>query len=263
MGHPQIAAFRRLAEGSAEPTRAIAGQKTGFTRTIHGMAYNPVRDEIVVPQYYTFAIMTFRGDADGNVPPMRTIMGPDTRLKLPMRAEVDSVHGEIFVPQDNEILVFPVEADGNVRPIRILKGPDTQLGAGWASVDPIQNLLLVNDGGSVLIFNRTDEGNTKPKAVISGPKTMLTASSLMTVYPPKGIFLVAARGPKQSDPENSFVGVWSVHDNGDVPPRWTIGGPNGILHRTRGIAVDPESKTVIASDKYLNAVFTWHVPEIF
>jgi hypothetical protein len=156
-----------------------------------------------------------------------------------------------------------VEAEGNVKPIRVLKGPDTQLGAGWASVDPVHNLIIVNDGDSVLMFNRTDQGNTKPLRVIRGPKTLLTASSLMTVYPEGGYFLVAARGPKQSDPENSFVGVWSIYDNGNVPPRWTIGGPNGILHRTRGITVDPESKTVIASDKYLNAVFTWHLPEIF
>ena len=43
MGHPQIAAFARLANGSAKPVRSIAGQNTQFTRTIHDMAYDSVR----------------------------------------------------------------------------------------------------------------------------------------------------------------------------------------------------------------------------
>jgi hypothetical protein len=260
-----------MAEGSAKPTRSIAGQKTLFTRTIHGMAYNPVRDEIVVPQFFTFAILTFRGDATGNVPPIRTIMGPDTQLMLPDRVEVDGVHGEIFVPQDDKILVFPVEGDGNVKPIRVLEGPDTQLGGGSVVPDPVHNLLIVRGsapgqgqrGAQILIFNRTDQGNAKPRAIIKGPKTLLaTGDGLATVYPPRGWIVVAARGVQQSSPD-SFIGIWSIHDNGDVAPRWTIGGPNGILRRTRGITLDPESKTVIASDKYLNAVFTWHLPEMF
>ena len=35
------------------------------------MAYNSVRDEIVVPQFMTFAILTFAGGANGNVAPKR------------------------------------------------------------------------------------------------------------------------------------------------------------------------------------------------
>ena len=76
MAHPQVAAFARLANGGAKATRAIAGQNTLFTRTIHDMAYDPVRDEILVPQFFAFAILTFRGDANGNVPPIRKIFGP-------------------------------------------------------------------------------------------------------------------------------------------------------------------------------------------
>ncbi len=76
MGHPQVAAFARLADGGARPTREIAGQNTLFTRTMHDMAYDPVRDEIVVPQFFAFAILTFRGDADGDVAPVRKILAP-------------------------------------------------------------------------------------------------------------------------------------------------------------------------------------------
>ncbi|HWP84797.1 MAG TPA: hypothetical protein VNN17_06380, partial [Terriglobia bacterium] len=83
-----------------KPSRAIAGQKTQFARTMHDMAYDPVRDEIVVPQYFAFGILTFRGDADGNVAPIRRILGPSTQLLSPEALALDYVNGEIFVPQD-------------------------------------------------------------------------------------------------------------------------------------------------------------------
>jgi len=249
--------------------RAISGQNVLFSRTIHDMAYNPVRDEIVVPSFLSFAILTFRGDANGNVPPIRRIFGPDTQLKSPERLAIDPVHGEIFVPQEKAVMVFPLEADGNTKPIRVIEGPDTQIGSGSAAVtvDPVHNVLIMfcssgRQGGQLLIFNRTDEGNAKPRSVIKGPKTMLRSSGTMDNYPPRGYVVVAARGNEQASPD-SFVGVWSIYDNGDVAPRWTIGGPNGLLRRPRGVTLDPESKNVIVGDKYLNSVLTWHVPEIF
>ena len=52
-------------------------------------------------------------------------------------------------------------------------------------------------------------------------------------------------------------------DDGDVPPRWTVGGPGGLLKDTRGITVDPKNKNVIVSDKTLNAILTFHIPEAF
>ena len=223
MAHPQIAAFSRLANGTAKATRSIAGQNTLITRTIHDMAYDPVRDEIVVPQFYAFAILTYKGDATGDAAPIRKIFGPHTQLKLPSRMALDAVHGEIFVPQGSSVLVFPRDADGDVAPIRIIKGPDTLLGAAAITVDPLHDLLIVsgvrprargeaNAGendfgeggegggtgrGEILIFNRTDNGNVKPRGVISGP--MVDGATLMTTYPPRGWILAAVkRGGRNS-----------------------------------------------------------------
>jgi hypothetical protein len=271
-----------LAEGSARATRSIAGQNTLLTRTIHDMAYDPVRDEIVIPQFFAFAILTYKGDANGDVAPIRKIFGPHTRLKNSMRLALDPVHGEIFVPQGKSILVFPRDAEGDVAPIRVIEGPDTMLGASALTVDPVHNLLIVSGGGGgfdsgedapaerpaggarpgshILIFNRTDNGNVKPRGVITGP--MLDGATLMTTYPPRGWILAAVhRGGRNSD--MAYVGVWSINDNGVVPPRWTIGGPKGLLRDTRGIAVDPKHKSVIVSDKYVNGIATYEFPEIF
>ena len=286
MAHPQIAAFARLANGTAKATRAIAGQNTLITRTIHDMAYDPVRDEIVVPQFYAFAILTYKGDATGDVAPIRKIFGPHTQLKLPARLALDAVHGEIFVPQGNSVLVFPRDGDGDVAPLRIIKGPDTLLGASALTVDPVHDLLIVsgsrpgaraergeeggfegggegggNGRGEILVFNRTDNGNVKPRNVISGP--MADGATLLTTYPPRGWILAAVKRGGRNSAAGNYVGVWSIDDNGPVPPHWTIGGPNGQLRDSRGIAVDPKHKTVMVSDKYVNGVLTYEIPEIF
>ena len=186
-------------------------------------------------------------------------------------------------------------------PIRILKGPDTQLGAAAITVDPVHNLLIVSgrslgwadwpegasapevvikgtsslrdtlengSAGQIAIFNRTASGNTKPLRVITGSKTLLSSpQALMTTYPPRGWILGTVGGSDYGEitmnSTRSFVGVWSIDDNGDVAPRWTIGGPNGILRQARGVTLDVKNKTVIVSDKALNAVLSFEFPEIF
>ena len=281
MGHPQIAAFARLANGGAKPVRAIAGQNTLFTRTIHDMAYDPVRDEILVPSFYAFAILTFRGDANGDAAPVRKVFGPSTRLLNPQAVAIDAVHGEIFVPQGNQVLVFPRDTNGYAAPMRVLEGPDTGLGAGRVTIDPVHNLMITASGeggggrsnrpAGLRIFDRMAKGNTKPLRFITGPGAK--DAWLMTTYPEKGMIFAVVR-PGNTGGENGdeiegrfaledYVGVWSVFDDGDAPPRLTIGGPNLLLKHARGIAVDPKNKDVIVSDKTLNAVFRFHVPEAF
>ena len=60
-----------------------------------------------------------------------------------------------------------------------------------------------------------------------------------------------------------YIGVWSVFDNGNVPPRFMVGGPHNVYKDIRGVAVDAKHKNLIASDKTLNAVLTFNVPEAF
>ena len=209
---------------------------------MHSIVYDPVHDEIVVPQYFAQAILTFRGAVNGEEPPIRVIQGPLTQLRIPDRLDVDSVHDEIFVPQGDSVLVFPRTAVGNVAPIRVLDGFGPGVEAEAVAVDPVHNLLIVgmtgragwraagggtremedtNPKASLYIFNRTDEGNAKPRAIIAGPHSSLKGlAGPFTVYPPREEIIVPVRGLSgvlSSDAD--FVGVWSMRDNGDVPPR--------------------------------------------
>ncbi len=274
MAHPQIAVFARAAINGAKPVRRIDGQGSLLGRTMHGIAYDPIHDEFTVPQQFGQAILTYRGAANGEEAPIRVLQGPHSQLDAPEHLDVDPIHNEIFIPtRDGAVLVFPRDGRGDVAPIRVLKGPDTMLGGDAPiAVDPVNNLLLV--GGTagrgqvrLLIFNRTDSGNTKPKAVIGGPKSRLYAfGGPFAVLPAKGEILVSVRGPgpyAELASEEAYVGVWNIKDNGDVPPHWTIGGPHGVLRMPRGIALDVKNKNMLVSDKRLNAVLTFHFPEIF
>ena len=214
--HPQIAAFAKAETGEI-PNRIIAGPAAGVARAMHNMRYDAVHDEIVAVTPFPQAILTFRGGANGEEPPLRIIQGSRTRMREPDIVVVDPVHDEIFVAELNgTILVFPRTANGNVAPIRVLTVPDVaHLQKIPLAVDPITDFLAVgsrgpNNQGQILIFNRTDQGNVEPRAVIAGPKTGLRNSPSVVAYPAKGWLLAGVSGG---------VGVWSVQDSGDVPPR--------------------------------------------
>ncbi|MBI4483404.1 MAG: hypothetical protein HY652_10995 [Acidobacteria bacterium] len=243
---------------------------------MHDIRVDEIHDEMLVTNPFAQAILTFRAGVDGEEAPIRIIQGPSTQLDSPDRLDVDPVHNEIFVPEGDSILVFPREGQGDVAPIRVIRGPDTQLRRAQAiAVDPVHNLIIVGFNsdfssrtggtrGALLIFNRTDNGNVKPRAAIRGPKSGIIRINQIQVYPPRGWIIAAQPGAGDAvEPEGAFVGVWSIHDDGDVPPRWVIGGPKSTLKKPRGVVLDPRNKEVIVADMRLNAVLTYYFPEIF
>ncbi len=225
------------------PKRVITGQGSKLGRTIHGLAYDPVHDEIVVPNALADAILVFRGSANGDEPPIRVIQGPCTKLVTPHSVSLDLEHGEILVASltGKRINVFRWDANGNAPPVRVITGPQTQLGhlVGIA-VDPVQNLMAVANSEDILVFNRTDDGNVAPRARIAGRKTGITA-----------------------EPTLGFVGIWNITDNGDVPPRAMIRGPfSGLLHPV-GLALNPTDGEIYVSDSVRNGILSFLVPDLF
>lgn len=219
---------------------------------MHGIAYDEVADRIIVPAQFSQAILSFRGDAKGEEPPIRVIQGPHTEIRRADRVAVDPSRKEIFVGDGGQVLVFPADAHGDVAPIRAIRGPDTQLDGDGAvpaiAVDPVTRTLVVATRG-LLIFDSTANGNVKPLRVITGDGA--GSGRLAAAY--NGLIFAGAR--------REAVGVWSVNDSGAAPARFKIG--QGVLREMRGLAVDSKNKSVIITDKELNAVMTWYVPEVF
>jgi hypothetical protein len=237
---PQVAAFARLANGSAAPTRSIAGQATKLARSGHYIQYDEVHDEFVIANPFAQAVLFFRGGANGKEAPIRTIMGPHTEIQSPdFGMAVDPVNNELYVMEQDEIKVFPRGADGDVAPIRILRGPHTQLDNPYGTpslrgvqVDPIHNVLVVagfyQNRGHILIFDRTASGDAKPRGELVGPRTGIAGASYsIRVYAPKGWIMVPVHGG---------LGIWSVNDSGDIPPLYLLGREGGRDEDAGGMA---------------------------
>jgi hypothetical protein len=265
VAHPQIAAFARLANGAQPPSRRIYGQPSLLSRTMHDIRYNSVDDEILVPNPFSNALLVFRGGADGQEPPVRVIQGPNTELNGPDRLDIDVVHREIFVPGSGSVLVFPLDGSGDVKPKRIIRGPDTQIDGRSIAVDPLHNLIAtLGRDRSILVFDRMANGNAKPLHVIKGPNTQIDRINQMAIYPPGKLLVVAMPGVQgDMEPPRVFVGMWSLDDDGDVAPKWTITGKQTGLKKPFAVALNPEHKEIYVTDMRLNGVMTFSVPEVF
>ena len=286
MTQPRIAVFARLANGDAAPTRLITGQNTLLGRTIHGLAYDPARDEIVAPNALADAVLVFRAGASGAEHPLRVIQGPHTHLVTPHAVSLDLQNREILVASltGRRINVFRGDADGDATPVRVVEGPKTELGhvVGLA-VDPERNLLAVANTHEILIFDRTDNGNVPPRARIAGPKTGITDEPWQLEFYRGRIFVAASNHLHENlyegvtlrpdakevpddpwlNPVLGFLGVWNITDKGDVAPLAMIRGPfSGLLHPV-GLALNPKAGEIYLSDSVKNGVLSFLVPQFF
>jgi DNA-binding beta-propeller fold protein YncE len=271
VAQPRIAAYSTAADKGAVPSRIIEGQNTRLNRTVHAIAYDEIHDEMVVQSNIGQAVVTYRGSANGDEAPIRIIQGPKTLLRDPVSLFIDPVHNEIFVfnmGTDDTMLVFDRLAQGDVAPKRVLKTPGAISGVGAA--DPIENRIYINGrNDGILVYDRTAEGTTPPlKTIGGGPIGGLNSPGRIVVHPPTRSIIATlgensgVRDEKTGDVlPHAYVGVWSMDDVGDVPPRYTIA--KGHIYMPRGLTLDPKKKTVIVADKYLNAVMTFSLPEIY
>ena len=260
-----------------------------MSRTVHGIAYDPVRDEIYVTNALADAVLVFRGGAVGAEPPLRVIQGPCTGLVNPHAVSLDLAHREILVSSlsARAIAVFSMDARGNVTPLRYIKGPKTQLGhTVGMGVDPETDILVVANQDDILFFNRLATGDVAPTGRIKGERTGIRDEPWeLEVY--KGRIYLAASNhlhvnlyqqvtlrPEYADgkakvpedpwlkPELGFIGVWDVKDRGDVPPRAKIGGPFSQLLHPTGLALNPKHGELYVTDSIRNGLFSFLAPEL-
>ncbi len=174
---------------------------------MHGIVYDPVHDEMVVPVHLAGAILTFRAGASGEEAPIRVIQGPHTRILRPETVTLDLKNDELIIGEDGgkDVMVFPRAANGDVAPLRTIRGSNTLLDeVRGVAVDPVRNLLVVssrsdNKGPTgIFIFNRTDDGNVAPRAVIAGPRSGILRVRQVDVDPERGKIYVAVKNNLES-----------------------------------------------------------------
>ena len=158
--------FRKYAEKDESPLRLIQGESTGLADP-HGVALDtkngwvfisnfgavssrypreanartrrgvqkenwPLERQQAIPgsgKLLPPSIIVHNMKDQGDVPPLRTIQGPNTLLDWPTGLAVDEQRGEVYVANDmaNSILVFNVTDNGDVAPKRMIKGPKSTL----------------------------------------------------------------------------------------------------------------------------------------
>jgi DNA-binding beta-propeller fold protein YncE len=153
----------------------------------------------------------------------------------------------------------------------VVAGPKTKLtspdlfGIYGIAVDPVRNLVAVanryaelqDDDGpkdGVLVFDRMASGDVAPRNMIRGPNTRITRLRQIEVDPERGLLFVASRGDVEGE---GILGVWSITDNGDVPPRFLISTA------AAGVAINPRLAEVYTASGRTNDLRTYVLPELF
>jgi hypothetical protein len=292
--------FARVANGNVAPKRVIEGQATNLSRTMHGIAYDGIHDEIVIPVALSGAVLVFKADATGEVPPLRAIQGTRTRLVRPHTVAVDPVNNEILTadPSSRAIFVFDRTASGNVAPKRVISGERTGLlDIVGLDVDPIRHVIVAasrkgnGDKVGIFVFDRLASGDVAPKQFIGGPNSKLAHFRQVAIDPATGNIFLAQQNTrmkqmeayvldkpredfkakeKDDDDDDSdsgrldqmgFVAVYAPDDNGDIPPRAIIKGPGIRLAGAAGVALNPKKKEIITVGG--NGFQTFLLPEFF
>jgi len=251
---------------------------------MHGIFYDEVHDEIVVPVALGGAVLTLPGDAAGDAPPKRVLQGPKTGIVQPDTIYVDLKHDELIVESgDDAVLVFPRTAQGDVAPTRRIGGPNSGVSNIYGLAAGRDCLVVANrvdTGGrasddAILVFNRLDNGDPKPRTKISGPHTGIIKIRQVFVDEERGLIFATIKNnfeaynyadarPSPWDPiKTGFIGVWSIDDNGDVPPRGVIRGPATGLVWPAGVAINAKHHEIYAIDSVSNALFVFKMPEFF
>lgn len=129
-----ISVYSRTANGNVPPLRQIIGTNTGFNNGPLDVAVDTVNNELVVtnPSFgpsFLPTVMVFSRTANGNVPPLRNILGSSTGLVSPHGLVVDTVNNELWVANglDDSVTVYARTATGNVAPLRRMSGSNTLL----------------------------------------------------------------------------------------------------------------------------------------
>jgi len=290
--------FARAANGNVAPKRVIEGQATNLSRTMHGIAYDAIHDEVVIPVALSGAVLVFKADASGEVAPLRAIQGTRTRLVRPHTVAVDPVNNEILTadPSMRAIVVFDRTANGNVAPKRVISGPKTGLlDIVGLDVDPIRNVIVGasrkgnGDKVGIFVFDRLANGDVEPKQFIGGPNSKLAHFRQVAIDPGTGNIFLAQQNTrmkqmdayvldkpregfkaKEEEDDDSdegrldqmgFIAVYAPDDNGDIPPRAIIKGPGIRMAGAAGVALNPKKKEIITVGG--NGFQTFLLPEFF
>ncbi len=228
-----ITVYGRTDAGDVSPLRTIEGPNTGLfgpvrifvdTKNDEIFVINLVFDENVDPIEVFSSITVYGRTDEGNVPPIRTIEGPNTGFVVPAGIYVDTKNDELFIANqvgNTGVLVYRRTDNGDVPPQRII------------------NISELTDEG-ISFFPRSLYVDVENDEIFVGLSAIFSP-----VFPP----------PSNIEPilENR-INVYRRTQEGDVGPLRTIEGPNTGLNDPEGISVDTKNNEIFVSNFFNNTV---------
>jgi len=263
VSHPRIAFFDRLANGQVAPARVIEGKNTRLSRSMHGIAIDPINNEVFVPSTMEHAVLVFSRLASGNVAPLRVIQGPRTQIRTAQGLDVDLVNNEIAVVNEGSrtITIYDRLAAGDAAPLRIISDATGSMTRPvGVSIDPVNDEIVLTDdrtgAEAVQVYLRTADGPTTPLRQIRGSLTLLDRVRQVTVDTANDEIIVASQGNRAVDPP--VFGAVVVFDrlaNGNVPPKRFIRQvENSGVRHPRSVWVDAVNDEIGEGDSKANDV---------
>lgn len=251
-GNNAILVFADDATGNVAPLRRISGNLTQITQSnsLNGIAVDALHGEIFV-SVANAKILVFDIDADGNVPPLRTIQGAATGLGFTAGLAVDPYNDEIWAanPSADALHVFARTANGNVAPLRTIVGGATNIAQPtgiFVDLDADEVHLTNEASGSagVNVFARTANGNAAPLRSIVGPATTFGFAT--------GVFRQPSTGDtRAADLFSGRVLRFPEGTNGNVAPTTVLS--SGALGSPAGLALTHADELLVV-DLFGNGV---------
>lgn len=210
-GGGAVQVYAPRAEGAAAAARTITGAATGLAQPT-GAAFDSRGDLYVVnagPQGAGL-VTVYDRHARGNAAPLRTLTGPNTYLRRPIRiafGRADTLYvlnaftwwkyGTDYVA----VTVYAPGASGDAAPVRIISVTEGRgsvghrLGLNWPediAVDREGAVYLANyyPRAAVAVYGPGVEGEVAPTRLMTGPKTGLTGPKGLAVND-RGMLYVA------------------------------------------------------------------------
>jgi Lactonase, 7-bladed beta-propeller len=190
-----ILAYKPRAQGDATPIRVIRGSHSEMTSTA-GIAIDTTGN-LYVTNYRNCnqqnhcrgrnSVLVFAPGANGNVAPIRMIVGSNTMLsKGGIGGIAVDDAGDTYVGGGSSVLVYAAGANGNVAPIQNIAGSKTGLtggGQNGVAVDSQRNIYVTSyQHNTVTVFAAGATGNVTPMRTIYGSNTGLVLPFGITVH---------------------------------------------------------------------------------
>ena len=256
--HTFISVYPDIEQMVPVPARRIVGPQAPHRNIIDiavagdGSLYVLFREQILV----------YGPDADGEVPPVRTIAGKRTGIGNPTGLAVDR-RGRLYLSNDGgrdangvsvgSIFIFAPDADGDAAPIDTIAGTATRLSrpngvavASDGSVYVANGSTSVDDLGSIAVFANAAEWNTPPLRTIFGTSAFFVSPRGLALDPADTLYVIGG--------ESRFVGrqrisVYAPGASGTATPVRILEGRATRLESPAALAFDRQGRLYVSDQR--------------